>query len=57
MSYAVEYNRHTGTKRLVFRATQRRKVIGKKGAFNRRLLKMNGRVYHVTKGYRVREAV
>ena len=52
MPYVVELNRFTKRSRLVYVATVRRNRIGKKGTFNRSIMTMNGRPYHVTKGYR-----
>jgi hypothetical protein len=52
MPYKVELNRHTGNARLSYFATVHRDNIGKKGEYGRRIIKINGREYHVTKGWR-----
>lgn len=52
MPYKVELNRHTKTQRLVYYANVPRDNIGEKGERNRRIVKRNGRDYHVTKGWK-----
>lgn len=56
MPYKSELNRHTGKSRLVYYATVRRGRIGLKGEHGRRIIKINGLDYHVTKGWRLGEA-
>lgn len=52
MPYKAELNRFTGRSRLVYYATIKRTALGKKGAFSRRVVEIDGRSYHVTKGWR-----
>lgn len=51
MAYEVERIGIEGKLRLVFRVTHRRRVIGRKREYGRRLVKRpDGTLYHVTKG-------
>lgn len=58
MPYTVETNRAAKTARLVYVATRRGHVAPRNevGQPNRRVIKINGQKYHVTKGWR-REVV